>query len=297
MDPWRPLEVFWEDERWELGPTPVMTVLLAGAECRFTCVFCDLWRRTLDGPTPPGAIPAQLRQALRSRDPLPDPGGIKLYNASNFFDRHAVPEEDDAAIASLVEPFARVTVECHPRLIGRRCLDFGARLEGRLEVAIGLETVHPAALARLNKQMRLADFDRAAARLGEAGIALRVFLLVPPPFVPRPENIEWIARAVAYAERAGARHVALVPMRPGNGAVDRLLRTGDIEPASLRFMEDVFDRVLPDARTVVSVDLWDIERLAACGGCRSARVARLRRMNLTGRAEPRIECAGCGSRS
>src|SRR6185503_17306815 len=39
-----------------------LTVFLTGAECPFTCSFCDLWRWTLDGPTPPGALPAQLKQ-------------------------------------------------------------------------------------------------------------------------------------------------------------------------------------------------------------------------------------------
>ena len=69
-----------------------LTLFLAGAECPFTCSFCDLWRYTIDGPTPPGALPRQVAaalDALDAREPRPD--RIKLYNASNFFDRRAVP--------------------------------------------------------------------------------------------------------------------------------------------------------------------------------------------------------------
>jgi len=120
-DPERPIAHFRERERRLDGSlAPVLTVLLAGAECPFTCAFCDLWRRTLDGPTPPGAIPRQLKAALRETGPLPATCAAKLYNASNFFDPRAVPPEDDAAIAALLQPFDRVTVECHPRLVAAR---------------------------------------------------------------------------------------------------------------------------------------------------------------------------------
>ncbi|MCB1036985.1 MAG: hypothetical protein KDD47_24370 [Acidobacteria bacterium] len=65
VDPWRPLGWQLERERTVEGALePALTVFLAGAECPFTCVFCDLWRHTLEGPTPAGALPAQLSAAL-----------------------------------------------------------------------------------------------------------------------------------------------------------------------------------------------------------------------------------------
>ena len=44
-----------------------------------------------------------------------------------------------------VQPFDRVTVECHPRLVGRRWLEFADHVRGRLEVAMDLETADAAA--------------------------------------------------------------------------------------------------------------------------------------------------------
>ncbi|HEX2779675.1 MAG TPA: hypothetical protein VHM30_09260, partial [Gemmatimonadaceae bacterium] len=58
-----------------------LTVFLAGAECPFTCSFCDLWRWTIDGPTPPGALVRQLEQVLASIEGAA-PERVKLYNAS-----------------------------------------------------------------------------------------------------------------------------------------------------------------------------------------------------------------------
>lgn len=297
-DPTRPIGCFQEDERELDGSlTPVLTVLLAGAECPFTCVFCDLWRRTLDGPTPRGAIPAQLEVALREAATLPAASAAKLYNASNFFDARAVPPEDDPAIAALLHPFRRVTVECHPRLVGRRSLEFADRIPGRLEVAMGLESADPEVLARLNKGMTLADFERAAATLRSAGIGLRVFVLLPPPFLPSARAVESVLRSVDHAVDCGARHVALVPTRGGNGALDDLRGRGDSVPPAPALIDDVVDRCAATTGAVVTIDLWDIDRIAACARCRPAWTARLRRFNRTGRPGPRVHCSTCASSS
>jgi hypothetical protein len=302
IDPWRPLAHFWESERERTGvggkgEIAALTVLLAGAECPFTCVFCDLWRETLEGPTPPGALPAQLRAALEAAGPLPRPAAVKLYNASNFFEPRAVPESDEEAILELVAPFARTTVECHPRLVGRRCLRFAERLAergGRLEVAMGLETIHPEALPQLGKEMTLDDFDRAAAALAAAGVGVRAFVLVGAPFVPAEEIVEWTVRSAAHAFARGAARVSLIPVRPGNGALERLRVSGDFEPPELADLEEAFERCLALGEGIAAADLWDARRFASCAECAERRIARLGEMNRTGRVASREACAACG---
>ncbi|HEV2852897.1 MAG TPA: radical SAM protein [Thermoanaerobaculia bacterium] len=288
LDPWEPIGQLWEEERTHHGDDhggllPALTVFLAGAECPFSCIFCDLWKETLDGPTPAGALPAQLRKALATASPLPSPAAVKLYNASNFFESRAVPEEDEEEILSLITPFARVTVECHPRLIGARCLRFAERLAGHLEVAMGLETVHPQALPRLNKGMTLGDFDRAAQTLRRAGIGIRAFVLVAPPFVPPEEAVEWAVRSCVHAFEQGAERVSLIPLRGGN------------IPPRLDQLEKALERCL-DLGGIATADLWDARRFASCPHCAGERISRLDRMNRTGRIEPRTACADCGWR-
>jgi hypothetical protein len=299
VDPRRPLGWLREEERAAGGGTePALTVFLAGAECPFTCVFCDLWRRTLDHATPPGAIPTQLAIALAGAAAA-DPGAppfhrIKLYNASNFFDPRAVPLEDDPAIAAVLAPFPRVTVECHPRLVGRRCLDFARRLAGSLEVAMGLETVHPEALPRLGKEMTLADFDRAAAALVAAKIPIRAFVLVGVPHVPPGEQAEWAAAAARHAFAQGAERVALIPVRGGNGALEALAARGEWTPPRLADLEAALDAALVLDMGIVEADLWDAERLVTCAACGERRLARLRRINRSGTSEPGVACGAYG---
>ena len=269
-----------------------ITVFLAGAECPFTCSFCDLWRWTIDGPTPPGALPKQLGDALAStREPLPD--RLKLYNASNFFDPRAVPDVDVPAIAALASRFAGVTVESHARMLGPRTLAFAERVRARLEVAIGLETVHPVALERLNKRLDLAAFDAAARFMADHEMDLRVFVLLGAPHVPAAESVEWTTRTVRHAVDRGARVVAIIPVRGGNGALEELQSLGHFTPPTLRQLESALDASIEAEHSAVSADLWDAQRLLACDVCRDARVDRLRRMNLTGRLESPVHCADC----
>ncbi len=304
-DPARALAWFWEQERSaesEGAPLATLTILLAGAECPFTCVFCDLWRATLEGPTQRGAIPEQIRGVLAECGPLPERCAIKLYNASNFFEPRAVPPEDDAGIAALVAPFSRVTVECHPRLVGERCLAFAARIGGRLEVAMGLETVHPEALPRLDKGMTLADFDRAAETLRRAGLGLRAFVLLGAPFVAPAESVGWTVRSVEHGLEAGAAFVSIIPVREGNGALEELRRTGDYTPPALAQLEEALERSLERAAQrlregrasgVVAADLWEARSFATCPICAEARLERLAEMNRTGWIPAPVRCATC----
>jgi len=248
---------------------------------------------TLPGDTPRGAIPAQIRSALAE---LPPARRIKLYNAGSFFDPRAIPPEDDAEIAGLLSGFDRVVVESHPALVNARCFAFAERLgPGRLEVAMGLETVHPEVLPRLNKGMSLDGFRQAGDRLAAHGIGLRAFVLAGLPWVASADQLTWVREAILFAFACGAGTVSLIPTRTGNGALEALSAQGDFAPPELGLLETALEAGLALQRGRVFADLWDLERLAACGECFGARRDRLASMNRLQRAEPPIRCAGCGA--
>ncbi len=127
----------------------------------------------------------------------------------------------------------------------------------------------------------------------ENHIELRVFVLLGAPFVPVGESIEWTLRTVEYAVERGASVVSIIPVRDGNGEMERLQALGHFAPTTLSQLEAALEGCLRFAGTVVTADLWDVERLPACEHCRSARIERLRRLNVTGRAEPQIACTIC----
>ena len=179
--------------------------------------------------------------------------------------------------------------------IGASTLAFAQQLDGRLEVAVGLETIEPVAAAQLNKRLDLARFESAARMLTESGIDLRVFVLLGAPHVLAAVSVEWTVRTVEYAVQCGASVVAIIPVRGGNGEMERLHALGHFSPPTLAQLESALDKCLAFRGVVVTADLWDVERLAACAHCCPARIARLERINVSGCAELRVTCALCGS--
>ncbi len=300
-DPWLAHGLIVEDEPAGDGcPARIATVLLTGRECPWRCTMCDLWRDTIEADTPHGAIPAQVAAA---RAAVSDGGmpvaGMKLYNAGSFFDPRAVPETDYDDIAAALAGLSRVIVESHPALVGPRVDRWLAALARaaanappQLEVAIGLETAHQEALDRLNKRFTLTDFAWAAQALADRGVALRVFLLISPPFVPASEQDAWLRHSIDAAFSSGATVVSLVPTRPGNGALEDLAQSGWFRPPDLDDIERSFALALRHAggRGRVFVDVWDLERFASCCHCFVARRERLVAMNLAQRMLPPITC-------
>lgn len=288
LDPTRPYAAILEDE---LGPDgtlwPCATLFLTNRECPFRCLMCDLWKNTLPGSVAPGAIPAQIEAGLAglSQQNPPLLGGrgaktlgrgaraVKLYNSGSFFDPAAIPVEDHAVIAQQVKHFERVIVECHTAFLKgkhrERVLAFrDAIAPAQLEVAIGLETAHEGVLDRLNKRMSLADFREAAAWLSAENIALRVFILVRPPFLTEEEGLYWACRSLDVAAEAGAGFAALIPVRAGNGAMESLRAAGAWEPPTLASVEAALEygQSLAPESMRVTADLWDISLFATQPG-------------------------------
>ena len=292
LDPYRAYASMWEEERDSSGAlASTAVVFITNRECPFRCVMCDLWVNTVDETVPRGAIAGQIRAALAD---LPPARQIKLYNAGSFFDPGAIPPDDDDEIAHTVKGFDRVIVESHPAFLAgayqERCLRFRDALSGQLEVAVGLETAHPDVLARLNKKMTLGQFRHAADFLREHGIALRVFVLLSPPFMPEAEAVAWACRSLDLARDCGATVTTVIPTRGGNGAMEAI---GDsFHPPRLPALESTLEYGISLGRMRVFADLWSIERFFSCD-CSDARASRLAVMNRDQRAVPDVVCTRC----
>jgi radical SAM enzyme (TIGR01210 family) len=293
VDSERPYAFLVEPERTSAGMVEDSAVVfLTNKECSFRCLMCDLWKNTTEHRVPDGAIAAQIEYALAR---LPPARHIKLYNAGNFFDAQAIPPADWPRIASLVSTFQTVIIECHPRLIDRRCLAFRDLLRGpALEVAMGLETVHPEVLPRLNKRMTLDDFTAAARFLREHEISVRAFILLRPPFFGEEEGVHWAKESIQFAFDNGVECCVVIPTRTGNGAMEELRRQGHFTPPRLESLEDVLDYGISLRRGRVFTDLWDVERLYSCARCGPARARRMQSINLTQQPQPAVVCP-CGA--
>lgn len=257
----------------------VATIFITNKECPFRCLMCDLWTHTTITRSKPGVVVEQIRQALSELPPAPH---VKLYNAGNFFDAQAIPPDDLPDIARLVRCHRSVIIECHPRLVNDRCPAFAQMIEGRLEVAMGLETVDPAVLPALNKRMTLDDYRRAAEFLIGRGIGVRAFILLRAPFQSESDGLHWAMRSMEWAFSAGVECCVVIPTRSGNGALDALEAMGQFSPPSLASLEKAVEYGLSLRCGRVFADLWDARRFVVEAED-VARIDRIARMNATQR--------------
>jgi len=288
IDLYRPYAYNVEKERTLSGKIEdVATIFLSNKECPFTCLMCDLWKNTTDEKVPSGAIPKQIEWALNQ---LPTTRHIKLYNSGNFFDAQAIPVEDYKEIASLLQDFDTVIVESHPKLINEKALRFRDMLGPELQVAIGLETIHPEVLPKLNKRMDLADFKKSVEYLYSNDIKSRAFILLCPPFLTENEGIEWAKKSLDFAFDCGVECCVIVPTRSGNGALDILQKEGHFSPPDIKSLEEALDYGIGLNSGRVFADLWDIDLFSTCNKCLDDRKIRISNSNLHQQVLPPIIC-------
>ena len=290
VDPRKPYAWLVEKERTPAGIVEDTAIIfLTNRECTFHCLMCDLWKNTTDVSVPSGAIPDQIEWVLER---IQNVKHLKLYNSGSFFDGQAIPEEDYPRIASLVSHFETVIVESHPKLIGERCLRFRDMLKPDLHVAIGLETVNPDLLLRLNKKMTLQDFAHSVSFLNLHEILARAFILLRPPFLTEQEGILWAERSLDFAFRVGVECCTIIPVREGNGAMDHLLKQGHFSRPDIRSLETVLEYGIGLNSGRVFADLWDLDLFSSCNKCFENRKNRMNEMNLGQIITDPVNC-GC----
>jgi radical SAM enzyme (TIGR01210 family) len=294
QDPFKPHGFFLEEERSTSGRVVESgTIFLTNKECPWHCLMCDLWKTTLTYAVPAGAVPRQIDYALAQFGSRPEQ--FKLYNGGSFFDPTAIPPVDYPEICRKIAFAQHIIVESHPRLIGKKTLEFRDLLDGSLEVAMGLETVHPEILPRLNKNFTLAHFKSAAQSLRSESIGVRAFVLVKTPFMNEAEGLDWAIRSAEFAFECGATVTALIPTRGGNGAMERLQESGQFSPPRLSTLEKALEAALALGKGRVFADTWNLELFSSCSLCLDARRRRLHTINLTQQVIPPVLCAACGS--
>ncbi len=262
-------------------------IFLTNRECPFRCLMCDLWKNTTDKPVPPGAIPGQIDWALNQ---MPDIKHVKLYNSGSFFDTRAIPEKDYGEIASLLTSYKTVVVESHPAFINERCLIFSNLLKPDLHIALGLETVHPEILTKLNKKMTLDDFTHAVSFLNLNDILSRTFILLKLPYMSESEGIYWAKRSIDFAFDAGCECCIIIPVRAGNGAMDLLAEYNLFSPPEISSLEKVVEYGIQLNTGRVFADTWDLNHLPGCTKCKQQRINRLMDMNLKQKITKQVRC-------
>lgn len=289
VDPERPYS--WIVEK-ELSPSgsveDVLTIFLTNRECPFHCLMCDLWKNTTDFTLSDGLISGQIEWVLNQ---APAVKHIKLYNSGSFFDTGAIPLNEYERIAGLLKGFDTVIVESHPAFIGKKSLEFRDRIKTDLQVAIGLECVNINVIENLNKRMTLDDFTGSVSFLLDNDIFTRAFILLRPPFImSERDGIFWAERSIDFAFDAGVECCVIIPVRGGNGIMEKLAEKGLFSPPGIKSLEKVLEYGIEKQAGRVFADIWDLKLFSKCDKCHTAKTDRITGMNLTQRLLPDVKC-------
>jgi len=279
VDPFVPYGWLVEKERSASGTIDDMAIVfLTNRECPFHCLMCDLWKNTTDEVIPEGAITTQIDIAIKN---FPGVRHIKLYNSGSFFDPKAIRPSEFERIAVLLKDFETVIVESHPAFINENVLQFRDLLKPRLEVAVGLETIHPQILPLLNKKMDTERFGKAAKFLTSHNIQTRSFILLKTPYMSEDEGIQWAQRSIDFAFNAGVECCTIIPVRAGNGAMDYLKDNGLFSLPAISSIEKVLEYGIRLGKGRVFADTWDLGLFATPNDSVDEITQRIHNMNLT----------------
>ena len=159
-----------------------------------------------------------------------------------------------------------------------------------MEVAIGLETIHPDVLKKINKRMTLSDFSDSVKLLRKHNISVRAFILLNPPFINETEAEQWAKKSIDFAFDCGVECCVIIPTRGGNGIMEQLQKEGLFTPPRIESLEYVLEYGIQRNSGRVFADLWDIEEFSPCKKCSQQRVQRMQTMNLNQLIYPKVDC-------
>jgi hypothetical protein len=107
------------------------------------------------------------------------------------------------------------------------------------------------------------------------------------------EGEDWCLRSIEFAQSCGCRHVSVIPLRKGNGAIERLRELGQLALPRLATLERVMQQISSFA-CVVTADLWDWEELKGhCERCSKLRYECLHQTNLAQVFQPLAKQPEC----
>ncbi len=247
-----------------------LMVILAAPGCAWAstsgCSNCSFPSFGTGKPVSANDYTAQLEAAVAGiRPDLSGPLRVELFVSGSFLNPEEVPEAGQAALvgrAAAIPGVRNVLIESRPEYVTGAALGRALAAAGPvpLTVAIGLESADAGIRERrINKGFTWDDFAAAAARIGEAGASLLVYILLKAIATTEAEGIaDAISSAeqvFSLAERLGLpTSIALEPCFVGPGTpLAEAHAAGHYRPPWLWSVFAVIRRIAPLGRIEVGL--------------------------------------------
>lgn len=247
IDPTRPVTCYTTPERLPDGtPTTALTVILHTKGCHWWwssgCTFCGYYNDTRDDIEGPELL-AQWEKAL-DRDDLDAIGMLKVYTSGSLLeDREIALEAQERVLADAHRLGMHLIVESRTEQLTPEKLAWATSHNPSFTVAIGLEAHDDEVLRfHVNKGFSVAGWERAVSNLRDAGLGVKTYLILKPPFMSEGDALEHAVAWVASVADA-SDEISVNPMNIQKGTViDRLYRAREYRPPWLWTLVDLIRR-------------------------------------------------------
>lgn len=208
---------------------------------------------------------AQLDKVMKRYDGEPF---VKIYTSGSFLDTEEIPVPVRDRVFDEFSACERVLFESRPEFITEDVLK---TLPKNVTIALGLESANPEVLRKsIRKGFTPEDSRKAGIRIKEAGLSVRTYLLLKPPYLTESQAIEDTVASAIFADEYSDE----ISINPTNvqrrTQVEYLWKRGEFRPPWIWSLIEVFKRLQGkvDARLMSSPSGGGSNRgVHNCGEC------------------------------
>jgi len=225
----RQLEAFWKEKDMISGEqTDAMVIILRTNGCAWAkkggCSMCGYRTASLRGVSEDD-LTAQIDQAVSKYNGEPF---VKIYTSGSFLDDGEVPPTVRGQIFNEFAGARRILFESRPEFVDDNVL---RSLPRTVTIALGLESSNDAVLEKsINKGFTSEDSRQAGTRIKNAGLKVRTYLLLKPPYLKESDAIEDAVTSVRFAD-GFSDEISINPVNvQRNTLAERLWKRGEYRP-------------------------------------------------------------------
>lgn len=242
------------------------------------CTMCGYRAASLSNVTE-ADLNAQIDQALTRFKGQPF---VKIYTSGSFFDVDEIPVSVRNRIFREFSSCARLLVESRPEYITE---DLVKGLPKNMTVALGLETSNEEILSKcINKGFTAVQSKAAGEKLKAAGLMVRTYLLLKPPFLTERSGIDDAISSAHFADPF-SDEISINPLNIQHGTyVERLWKRGDFRSPWIWSLIEVMKNLsgTVDSRVISSPSGGGSQRgVHNCGKCDADALAAIERFSFS----------------
>jgi len=166
---------------------------------------------------------------------------VKIYTSGSFLDEKEIPLSVRQRILKEFSGCERILFESRPEFVTEETV---ATLPKTVTIALGLESSDPDVLRiSINKGFDQEDSRRAGMLIKKAGLTVRAYLLLKPPFLTESAAMEDTIASAVFADEF-SYEISINPLNVQRGTyAERLWKAGELRPPWIWSLVEVMKKL------------------------------------------------------